>query len=115
VDQLLTVDASRVGGRDVLAVAGELDMASAPVLRDAIDSVLAAGESHLILDLSGVGFLDSAGLRVLVTAHRALTDQRGGLRIVCNTERVREVFRISNLDEVFVVFDSVDAALDARE
>ena len=107
----LDVEATTAGGRDVLTVAGELDLIAAPVLQQAVDRVLDQGSARLVLDLSGVRFLDSAGLRVLVSAQRALTDENGQLQIVCATPRVLEVFRVANLDDYLRVFGSLEDAL----
>jgi len=109
----LAVAASRLGDHDVLAVAGELDLLGAPVLQKAVDRVLHHAYPNLVLDLSDVCFLDSAGLRVLVYAYRELGEQGGRVQIVCTTRRVREVFRVANLDDLFVVFGSVEEALAA--
>ncbi|MEY2473325.1 MAG: anti-sigma factor antagonist [Actinomycetota bacterium] len=110
---MLEVDATRRDDHSVLAVAGELDILGAPVLQEAVDRVLQQSYPSLVLDLSAVRFLDSAGLRVLVYAHRTLNEQGGRLRIVCTTRRVREVLRVSNLEHLFAVFGSVDEALAA--
>ena len=99
------------GGWTVLAVTGELDMATAPAVRERLHGLLAAGHDRLIVDLGEVGFLDSTALGVLVGLLKRVRTQGGDLRLVCNQPRVLKVFEITRLDQAFTIHDSVDAAV----
>lgn len=103
-------------GWTVLAVSGEIDIATAPSLREKLHSLLANHKLRLVIDLDDVGFLDSTALGVLVGAlKRARTDD-GEVRIACAQPRVLKVFEITRLDSAFDLFDSVDEAVrGARE
>ncbi|WP_067686172.1 STAS domain-containing protein [Nocardia jejuensis] len=98
-----------VGGAAVLTVAGEIDMVSAPRLRDAVDGALLGAPTRLVMDLTEVGFLGSAGLSVLLTASEAAP---GGLRVVLSRQAFRPI-EVTGLDQVLAIFESVDAALSA--
>src|SRR6478609_9042888 len=93
-------------GWTVLAVSGELDMATAPAVRERLHALLADGHERLIVDLDNVGFLDSTALGVLVGVLKRVRTQDGDLRLVCNAPRVRKVFEITRLDQAFTISDS---------
>lgn len=93
----------------VLGVEGEIDLASAPTMKAAVDTVLEAGKPVLVVDLSGVTFLGSAGLSVLVNGLRALPP--GGLRVVASPP-VRRAIEVTGLDHQILLRDTVEAALE---
>jgi anti-sigma B factor antagonist len=94
----------------VLAVHGEIDMASAPAVRRAVIDLLGEGVRWLVLDLSGVGFVDSTGLGVLVGALKRVNAESGDMTIVCDRENVLELFRMTRLTNVFRIHADVAAA-----
>lgn len=98
------------GTWSVVAVRGEVDVASAPGLREAVIRLVSEGHSHLVIDLEAVDFIDSTGLGVLVGALKRVRVKGGELRLVCTNSRVLKVFDITGLDAVFPRFDSVEAA-----
>jgi len=95
----------------VLAVSGEIDIATAPSLREKLHSLLAEGHMQLIIDLDEVTFLDSTALGVLVGVLKRARTEGGELRIVCNQPRVRKVFEITRLDSAFDLCSSVEDAV----
>lgn len=107
----LTLNTRAEGEYTVLAVSGEVDVYTAPALRDRIADLLDAGQQKLIIDLAGVEFLDSTGLGVLVAGLNRAREVGGSLALVCPQERVLKLFRITGLDEVFTVHATVDEAL----
>jgi anti-sigma B factor antagonist len=94
----------------VIAVRGELDAATAPQLRNELDDRVSEGEDQLVVDLCEVEFLDSAALGVLVGTLKQLRAYGGNLSLVCTQPRILHVFQITQLEEVFAIHDSVDAA-----
>lgn len=108
----VSVSRTTDGGVPVLAVSGEVDVYSAPTLKERFAELINSGASTLVVDLTGVAFLDSTGLGALVEA-RALTGDAGGsLLIVCTQERIMKLFTITGLDSVFTIHSTVDAALE---
>ena len=106
----LSVTQQSVGGLPVLGVRGEVDVYSAPGLKSRISEMLP--ESSLILvDLSEVAFLDSTGLGALVAARTSAIEAGGNLPLVCDRERILKLFTITGLDQVFQIFQTVDAAV----
>jgi anti-sigma B factor antagonist len=102
------------GGRTVVDVAGEVDVYTAPTLRDHISQLVSDGQYHLVLDLEEVAFLDSTGLGVLVGGLKRVRAHDGTLSLVCTQERILKVFRITGLTKVFPIHASVPDALAAE-
>lgn len=100
------VDLTRVDepGAVVVAVAGDLDIATADQLFREAGDVLRAGEpTTLVLDLSGVSFLDSSGIGTLVELRNVATDSGGALVLRKPSERTRRLLEITALDSVFTI------------
>ncbi|PRY59501.1 anti-sigma B factor antagonist [Knoellia remsis] len=97
----------------VVKVAGEVDVYTAPQLRSALEEQIAAGRTKIVVDLGGVGFLDSTGLGVLVGRLKVLRRLDGWLGVVCTDERILRLFSITGLDQVLPVHDTVKAAVAA--
>lgn len=107
----LAISTSEQDGGTVVIVGGEIDVYTAPLLRDALDQQIAAGRIQLVVDLDGITFMDSTGLGVLVGRLKLVRNRSGWLRVACTNERVLKVFRITGLDKVFTIRESVDEAL----
>jgi len=112
-DELITVSAHRIGAVQVVSVAGEVDLLTAPQLRAAIEAAFAdAGSSMVVVDLTDVGFLASAGLGALVEAVEQAQQRRQPLRVVVDHNRpVIRPLQISGLSDVLAVYETVEAAL----
>jgi anti-sigma B factor antagonist len=106
----LSLATRSVADHVVLEIGGEIDVYTAPRLRERLTELLAAGEKHVVVDLGRVEFLDSTGLGVLVGAHRRLRASEGSLSLVCPHERLLKIFRITGLDTVFSMHSSVEDA-----
>ena len=111
----ISVSQPTTGDIPIVAVTGEVDVYSAPLLKEKITELLESGQNTLIVDLSGVGFLDSTGLGVLVEARTATTEAGGALPLVCSQERILKLFTITGLDGVFTIHSTVDEAVAANQ
>lgn len=111
----MEVSVSRTAGGDVpvVAVSGEVDVYSAPALKDNLTELLQSGVTSVIVDLGNVAFLDSTGLGALVEARAATSEAGGSLALVCNHERILKLFTITGLDGVFAIHPTVDDAVQA--
>ncbi len=109
----IRVTSRDVGPHTVVEVEGEIDVSTADALRDEISAVLDRERADLVVDLTGVRFMDSTGLGVLVGTLKKVRLQGGTLQLVINSERLLKVFRITALLQVFTVHDTLEAALDA--
>jgi anti-sigma B factor antagonist len=106
----MTVRRRLVGHRTVLAVTGEVDLATAPELGFAVDTALASGAQELWLDLSATAFMDSSGLHVLLDAHRRMRGLRRRLAIVCPGGAVRRLFEIAGVAAALPLYEDRAAA-----
>jgi anti-sigma B factor antagonist len=109
----LTITTREAEGRTVVSVAGEIDVYTAPRLREEITELVAAGTYDIVIDMSEVEFLDSTGLGVLVGGLKKVRAHDGSLHLVCNQDRLLKIFRITGLAKVFVIHDTAEAALAA--
>ncbi len=110
----LDLHVSTTGRHTVVQVGGEIDVASAPELRDCLHQIIAAGSRQLVLDLRQVHFMDSVGLGVLVGAHRRLLGQDYGgqpIHLVCANGPIERILRATGLDRVFSLHATVADAL----
>jgi anti-sigma B factor antagonist len=109
----LSITSEERDAATVVHVGGEIDVYTAPVLREHLDEHISAGRHHLVVDLEAVSFMASTGLGVLVGRLKLVRAANGTLRLVCSNDRILSVFSITGLDKVFQIFASVDEALDA--
>ena len=110
MDLGLEVDQSRAPFT-VLSVKGEVDVYTAPRLRERLVELATDGHLQVVVDLDQVDFLDSTGLGVLVGGLKRLRSNDGDLQIVCSQSRILKVFSITGLTKVFAIHDSIDDAI----
>ena len=96
-----------------LRLEGRLNMVAAPRLRAALDDVVAGGANRVVVDLSGVSFMDSSGLGALIAGLRVTRQAGGDLRIAGAGEQVATVLKLTNMDRVLKPYETAEAAADA--
>ena len=94
----------------VVRGAGKLNMVSAPELRSVVVAAIAQGGTRVVVDLSGIDFMDSSGLGALVGCLKSARQAGGDLRIAAPSTQVSMVLRLSNLDRVLASFATAEAA-----
>ncbi|GAB4529311.1 MAG: hypothetical protein Kow0063_06270 [Anaerolineae bacterium] len=98
-----------------VALVGRLDAGNAQTLKESLEQLINGGLTRLVIDLTGVPFIDSAGLSVLVSALKA-TRRLGGQVILSGVQpQARTVFSLTMLDQVFAIHPSLEAALHSLE
>jgi anti-sigma B factor antagonist len=102
----------RGNGSVVVSLTGELDLYNAHAVREALLACCAEAPERLIVDLSGVKFIDSTALGVLIEARTRMSNRRGFLLAAPGLE-TRRALEISGLDRHFAVHESLDQALSA--
>jgi anti-sigma B factor antagonist len=111
----LSLEDRQEGDRTIVVVGGEIDVYTAPKLREKLIDLVSAGHYHLVVDMEAVEFLDSTGLGVLVGGLKRVRAHEGSLRLVCTQERILKIFRITGLTKVFPIHATVAEAVAATE
>lgn len=107
----INVETRVSGDFTIVDVTGEVDVFTAPKLREAILGLLTDGATRIIVNLAGVGFMDSTGLGVLVGALKRVKERDGELAVAGAQGTVLRVLTVTGLNAVFPMHDTVDAAL----
>ena len=101
------------GERHVLAVRGEIDLFTAPELKQVLAESIEAGRVRIVVDLTDTTFLDSTALGVLIGAVKRLRSRDGALAIVNIDENIAKTFEITGLDQIFTIVPTREEAVDA--
>lgn len=110
MEQEFRIEEQEGGAHPVVAVGGEIDVATAPQLRECLHRVIAQGDPVIVLDLLEVSFLDSTALGVLVGALKRCRELGGELHVVVADPRIMKIFEITGLTKVFPISESLAAA-----
>ena len=97
----LEIHRSETGKNVFLDLIGDLDMAGAPVLRQSVVQEVSKGNNFLVLDLSGLTFIDSAGLGAIIGGLRRVRSHEGDLLLVGLNDELPKVFELCELDQIF--------------
>ena len=112
----LEVDLSVLpNGWTLVEPVGEIDVYTAPRLRETLIEAFANGIRHVALSLERVEFIDSTGLGVILGGLERAKRARGDLHVVCDKERFLRLLRVTGLDKTFVVHPSVEALTDDQQ
>ena len=98
-------------GAHVVRVRGEIHVSTAPEFTQRLTAAIESGKTAIVLDMSGVEFIDSTGLSVLLNGLRLVTQMHGRMAIVCSNPTVLRLFQITSLDETFDIFDDRGPAI----
>ncbi|MDE2836013.1 MAG: STAS domain-containing protein [Chloroflexota bacterium] len=109
----MEVTTAREGAHLIVGVDGRVDGVSAPEFQAAIEGAIQPSDQAVIVDMGGVQFIASAGLRVLLVVGRLLQKQNAKLVACSLSERLREVFTISGFSSIVPLYDSRADALQA--
>ena len=102
----LGVDVRKVGSHSVVDVKGEIDVYTAPKLREKLIELVSEGSYDVVVNLEGVDFLDSTGLGVLVGALKRVKAHDGSLALICTQDKILKIFKITGLTKVFSIHSS---------
>ena len=94
----------------VVHLKGELDLYTAPMLAQALADLSRNGEYQVVVDLEGVHFLDSTGLRVLIEARQRFQKLQGSLSVVCTRNIILRAFQITGLDHALCPHATIEEA-----
>jgi anti-sigma B factor antagonist len=109
------IDIKRDGDSTVFALSGTLDLATSPAVRAALVDAAGGGSHDMIIDLTGLEFLDSTGLGALIGAQRRALEQLGRVRLIVAEGAISRLLNITGLVRIFAVYRTLDAARHDRD
>jgi anti-anti-sigma factor len=108
---IVTIERRDVSGQGVILVAGRMDAENAPQFEQQCRACIAEGLIGLVVDLGGLTYVSSMGLRTFISVGKTLQEKGGALRLCRLNGLVKQVFEITGLLGSFPVYESVEAAL----
>lgn len=99
----------------VVRLTGDLDVITAPRVRERLSDLIRRGHYDLVVDLNEVSFLDSTGLAVLVNTLKRARAHDGSVRVVCTSEAIVQLLRITGLTRTFTIHQTNAQALASVE
>ncbi len=111
----LVVRAEEHDGWAVVHASGDIDMTTAPRLREAVIAIVVDGQPRVVLDLQSVDFIDSTGLGVMVGLLKRTRSHGGDLRLVSTRPSLRKVLELTTLEQALPLAATVAAAISAGE
>ena len=109
----LRTKVKEAGGYPVIELKGEIDLSTSPVFKEKVYEIIESGKKDIVIDLSGLEFMDSTGLGVLVAALKKTSMEGGSIRLVCNKKSIIKIFTITGLDKVFTIYNNLRECLEA--
>jgi anti-sigma B factor antagonist len=107
----LDVEAMQESNVNVIALRGEIDVYTAPLLRQKIVDLVDDGSLNIVVDMEKVDFLDSTGLGVLVEGLKRIKTREGNLALVITQDKILKIFDITGLNKAFPIYGTRDEAL----
>lgn len=102
-------------GTAVIALAGEVDLYTAPELKHELVRVIDAGARGVVVDMTDTTFIDSTTLGVLISGVKRLRPNGGSVELVVTDRNIRKIFEITGLDRVFALHEERSAAVHAAD
>jgi len=107
----MTINEVREHGVVVVSPAGRVDSTTSPRLEEYLTALAGAGEARIVVDFSGVDYISSAGLRVMLSLAKRAKDQKGRVALFALGDSVRQVFELAGFLSLFAVSASRDEAI----
>ena len=108
------INTERLGDNSyVIALAGEVDLYTAPEFKQQLLEVIAQGGKNVVVDFTNTTFIDSTTLGVLVGGVKRLRTNDGQLSLVCSDRNITKIFEITGLDRVFTIYGTREEAISA--
>jgi anti-sigma B factor antagonist len=110
VEEAFDISEESGDGISTVSVVGEIDIATAPSLREILETTIDGGVQVVVVNLLGVTFIDSTALGVLIGALKRCNEAGGSMRIAVSDPRVLKVFEITGLTDLFSIYPTLDEA-----
>lgn len=106
----MTVETAVEDGIHIFRVTGDIDLKSSPQLRIKLQAALKARPKGILIDMKGCPYIDSSGIATLVECLQGLRSTQARMAIASVAPRVRDIFEIAHLDDIFPMFETSDLA-----
>jgi anti-sigma B factor antagonist len=111
----LVVQVEERDGWAIVRASGDLDMTTAPRLRETVVAIVVDGQPRVVLDLEAIDFIDSTGLGVVVGLLKRTRSHRGDLRLVSTRPSLRKVLELTGLEQALPLASRVEDAIDSSD
>lgn len=109
----MEISVKKMGDVDIISLSGRLDAYAANDLERKLDSLIDADQVQLVVNLGGLEYISSSGLRVLLAALKKVRKQQGDIKLACLKPYIKEVFDIAGFTQLFTIFDAEEAAVSS--
>lgn len=109
----MSIEQQRIGNLHLIRVSGRIDQSQTPQLEANLTHLLEAGHTFLVTDLTQANYINSGGLRCLVSAWRKAREQKGDLVLCGLNDRLQEIFGMVGFDKVFQIYPDSETARHA--
>ncbi|MEE9240580.1 MAG: STAS domain-containing protein [bacterium] len=106
----MEIETEVMGTGSLVRVSGEVDMSNSPTLRESLMNLIKDKASAIVVDLGAVSYMDSSGIATLVEGLQETSSYGGKFRIAGLTDKVKQVFELARLTDVFDIYPDVDQA-----
>lgn len=110
---LITIETNDQGEFCVVSVKGRLGITTENALRQRVVALVEQKKIQLILDFSGVTFMDSSGMSAILSAMRSVSEHQGRICLVCETRHILRVLRITAIDKLMAIYPTLPEAIAA--
>ena len=111
-ERSLEMEVRRVGSAVVITLHGAVSMTDAPRLREELQRLADRPKTTILLDLTDMDFIGAEGIDALLFGRERLSVQQGQIRLVHPNDKIRHIFELTRLSELFALFDSLEKALE---
>lgn len=106
---------NEIDGVKILDLAGEIDVYTAPQFKESVNQIIDAGQKHLVINMERLSYMDSSGFATLLSATRRLKPDDGTVNLVRCSPAIDRILRITRLNTIFDLHDSLDDALSVAK
>jgi anti-anti-sigma factor len=114
----MKIDVSKAGDSNnitLIKITGRLDTSSSMQLEEQLDDIIGKGDLKIAMDMAGVDYLNSFGVRVLISVGKKLNSKQGQLKLLNLPENVKKLFKVTAITDLFDIYDDSDSAVKSFE
>ena len=113
MENILLVDESRSGSATIVALSGRMDASSSPAAEVVLSRLIGSGERRIVVDMSDLDYISSAGLRVMLASLKRLREDGGQLLLAGLKPEIRNIFEIAGFQRIFHIYPDTEEAVSS--